>query len=62
MTIKFEKLSPDIPNFILQSSLDKDATPEVEAPFSIFFTYNHSAIKGTFVWEGELTEGQLKFR
>lgn len=64
MTIKFEKLSPDIPSDVPYKAvwMVGDATPGGwNTPFSIFFTYDHSAPKGTFVWEGELTKGQLKF-
>ena len=65
MTIKFEKQqTPEIPSDVPYKAvfMTGDATPNGwYTPFTIAFMYDHTAGKGTFVWEGVLNAGQIKF-
>ncbi|MDR1683702.1 MAG: SusF/SusE family outer membrane protein [Candidatus Symbiothrix sp.] len=65
MTVKFDKQSaPVIPDDLPYKKiwLTGDATPAGWTyPFYLEMTYDMSAVKGAFVWEGPLTAGELKF-
>ncbi len=60
-TVTFDKESLDLP--WSEIWIVGDATPGGwnSDPFQIKMTYDYTAARGTFVWEGELTAGELKF-
>lgn len=61
MTVRFDKESLGLP--WSEIWMVGDATPGGwnSTPFEIKLKYDTSAPKGTFVWEGELTAGEIKF-
>ncbi|MDD3322628.1 MAG: SusF/SusE family outer membrane protein [Paludibacter sp.] len=65
MTIKFEKqVSPQVPDDVPFKNIwiAGSATPESwNTPFSQNLTYDATATKGTFIWEGYLKAGEFKF-
>ncbi|MDD3077647.1 MAG: SusF/SusE family outer membrane protein [Paludibacter sp.] len=65
MTISFQKQAePEIPNDLPYKNvwITGSATPgSWDTPFSQKLTYDANTTKGTFIWEGNLSEGEFKF-